>query len=316
MHFWDITQNEKGSLDDFHSRAENIMASLDTLGPFVDERIFSIDIDAKKTGQQFAFHLDYETKIYRQKALASLIRDTVEYFALTHEEFEEFRERGDIASARKKAWGRISKARKDKKGDYGELLLFLLLYFRMAERPERFVTKVRLRSSRGEQIKGFDCAHFTIEEDKPCLWLGEAKFHQNFSGALTSALESLHDHCKPNYLKNELAILGSNIEANHGITQEMCKKLDNLLNKGRSIDKIKFKVPVLLTYDSATVQRHKAITEKFSDELLAELADHLKTIGERNIKLPQNFTLLFLFVPFDKVATLKTDLEKIEEAME
>jgi len=128
------------------------MSWIETIEPYVEELIFAIDVDAKRTGARFAFHLDYETKTYRQKALAGLIRDSVEYFALTHKEFEEFRQRGDFLAARRKAWGRISTARKDKKGDYGELLLFLLLYFRLGERPERFVTKVRLRSSRGDQI--------------------------------------------------------------------------------------------------------------------------------------------------------------------
>src|ERR1035437_2376201 len=143
------------------------MAQIETLRPFVEQLIFGIDVDAKRSGSRFGFHLDYETKIYREKALAGLIRDSVEYFALTHEEFEEFIQKGDLISARRKAWGRISTANKNKKGDYGELLLFLLLHFRLAERPERFVTKVRLRSARGDQIKGFDCAHFTIENDEP-----------------------------------------------------------------------------------------------------------------------------------------------------
>jgi hypothetical protein len=94
------------------------MARIETLKPFVEQLIFGIDVDAKRSGSRYGFHLDYETKIYREKALAGLIRDSVEYFALTHEEFEEFIQKGDLISARRKAWGRISTAHKNKKGDW------------------------------------------------------------------------------------------------------------------------------------------------------------------------------------------------------
>jgi len=292
------------------------MARIETLKPFVEQLIFGIDVDAKRSGSRFGFHLDYDTKTYREKALAGLIRDSVEYFALTHEEFEEYIQKGDLISARRKAWGRISTAHKNKKGDYGELLLFLLLHFRLAERPERFVTKVRLRSARGDQIKGFDCAHFTIENDELCLWLGEAKFHQSFSTAISGAFDSLEEHGKANYLKNEIRILGANIEANHGITPAMHKKLDHILNKGCSLDKMRFKIPVLLTYDSPAVQKHQEICQGFLDDLSKELNAHLDTLAARKINLPSNFTLLFLLMPFHTVATIKSELEKIEKAME
>src|SRR4051812_13685033 len=122
-------------------------ASIDALAPFMEELVFAFDVGVERRDNHFCFHLDYENAVYREQDLVRLIRDSVEYFALTHEEFEEFRKAGDLPSARRIAWSRISTARKDKKGDYGELLLFLLLTFKMSQRVPRFVTKVRLRSS-------------------------------------------------------------------------------------------------------------------------------------------------------------------------
>ncbi|MGD1087999.1 MAG: hypothetical protein ABR955_04655 [Verrucomicrobiota bacterium] len=77
------------------------MARIETLKPYVEQLIFGIDVDAKRSGSRFAFHLDYDSKTYREKALAALIRDSVEYFALTHEEFEDFILKGDLISARR-----------------------------------------------------------------------------------------------------------------------------------------------------------------------------------------------------------------------
>jgi Cap4 SAVED domain len=163
---------------------------------------FSYDKYLKRT-----FHLDYEAKTYRQKDLVGLIRDTVPYFSLTEEEFK------DLESIEKSrtAWRRISDARKDKKGDYGELLLYLILlvYYDSA----KFVTKVRLRSSAKMQVNGFDCAHFTIEDDEPILWLGESKFHQSFSTALTDSIKSLNEHCNVLFTSDEISILKPNIES-------------------------------------------------------------------------------------------------------
>lgn len=291
------------------------MPSIDKLKPFVDEVIFTFNVGAQRSDTSACFHLDYCSGIYREKDFTKLLRDSIEYFALTHDEFEEFRATGDIVKARRIAWSRISTARKDKKGDYGELLLFLLLCFKMPDHVPRFVTKVRLRSSRGEQIKGFDCAHVTLESNQLCLWLGEAKFHQSISTGISSAMRSLKEHSKTDYLTNELRILGANCEANHGINERISSELDAALNKGRSLDRINFKIPILLTYDSACVASNTSVCEHFRDQLKTEIQGHLQNIESKNWDLPSNFSLLFCLMPLHTVAKIKSDLEKIEEAM-
>jgi len=292
------------------------MPSLDSLEPFVEELIFSFDVGAQRAGTHFCFHLDYQDTTYREKALVGLLRDSIEYFALTHEEFEQFREAGDLVSARRVAWSRISNARKDKKGDYGELLLFLILTFKMPVRVPRFVTKVRLRSSRGDQIKGFDCAHVTFESGQLYLWLGEAKFHKSIGAAIASAMKSLAEHCSGDYLSNELKILGANCEANHGIDETLQRELDAALNKGRSLDRLKFRIPILLTYDSPCVAGNATLCDAFRTQLTAELNAHFASLEGRAGNIPDNFSLLFCLIPFRMVADVKSALEKIEEAMQ
>lgn len=290
-------------------------ASIDSLAPFVEELIFKFDVGVTHSKDHFCFHLDYEQKTYREDELVRLIRDSVEYFALTHEEFERFRAEGNLVEARRVAWSRISTARKDKKGDYGELLLFLLLTHRMPERIPRFVTKVRLRSSRGDQIKGFDCAHCTLENGTLFLWLGEAKFHQNMSGAIGSALGSLTEHWQAEYLTNEIRILAANIEANHGLDQSILEELSRALSKGRSIDRLHFKIPILLTYDSKTISDHSTICNAFKQALKAEFDNHFKSLSTKFTGAPPNFSLLFLLMPLARVAEIKSKLEIIEGAL-
>ncbi|MBH3434869.1 DUF1837 domain-containing protein [Pseudomonas citronellolis] len=291
------------------------MQSINNLKDYVENQIFKIDTNNLNTEDIQKLHLDYDSTGYRQKDLAKLLVDAVEYFALTPEEFESFTKSGNIIEGRRRAWSRISDARKDKKGDFGELLLFLALYFFYPSKsPERFVTKVRLRSSAREQIKGFDCAHFTIENNEACLWLGEAKFHKNLSGAITDAFKSISEHVKPEYLKSELKILGSNIEANNGISAPHLQKLKSLF-KGKSIDKIKIKIPILITYDSATVKNNTSVCEDFINELKSGLNTKLKNIKAKEPKLPSNISLCFILFPFKSVAEVKDYLEKVEDLL-
>lgn len=246
----------------------------------------------------------------------ALIRDSVEYFALTHDEFEKFRSEGNTVAGRRLAWTRISDAKKNQKGDYGELLLFLLLSFKLPNRIPRFVTKVRLRSSCGEQIKGFDCAHVTLEDGQICLWLGESKFHSNLSNAISSAIGSLEKHWEEGYLSKELKILGGNCEANYGIDDRIQNELKAVLNGGRSLDRIHFKIPVLLTYDSQCIQDNIAIDQKFKDQLSLELERHFSSIETRFPKeIPPNFYLMFFLMPLRLVKDIQDSLEKIEEVM-
>ena len=179
------------------------------------------------------FTLNYERGIYRQDDLVGLIRDTVKYFALTKDELREL----DASEQNRRAYTRISDANREKKGDYGELLLFLIL--EMFYDVPKFVTKARLRSTTRDQIKGFDCAHFSIERQNVILWLGEAKFYQDFSKAINGAFESLNKHLKDStYIKRQLKLLGGEIEINRTLERKTYSLLKSYVDGGRSLDKV------------------------------------------------------------------------------
>ncbi len=266
-----------------------------------------IKLDNFERWKKKAFHLDYHNNIYRQSEIANIVKDAMPHFALTEEELNDFISTKDLGEANREAWSRISTARKDKKGDYGELLLYLIL--EIFYPSKKFVTKVRLRSSRKEQIKGFDCAHFTIENDEVYLWLGEAKFHQSFSTALTDSISSIIEHCQPQYLKDEMSILKSNIEINKKFNEY--EKLEEIF-LGKSLDKIKFKIPILLTYDSNQVSNFTDINDDFKETFEKEFRDKFQTIEKKVINLKSQFELIFLIIPFESVKLLKDKLELIE----
>jgi len=272
---------------------------------------FELSHEHVKT-EKIGMTLNYEGGKYRQAELVRIIRESVVHFALTKNELKKYKEDDDFGEMQRKAWERISKAHKNSKGDYGELLLFIILSIFFP--TEKFVTKVRLRSSTKDQIKGFDCAHFSIEEDNVVLWLGEAKFHQNFSGAVTDAIKSIHEHNEIDYLKDEISILSSNIELNE--TFKDYEKINNILNGGVTLDKIKIRIPVLLTYDCNIIPKYGNLEDAlFIEEMKIEFLKKYKNVDKHDLTLKPNIEVMFIVVPFDSVANIKTELEKLEVAM-
>ena len=256
-----------------------------------------------------SFHLDFESETYRQSELIKLIRDTVIYFALTKDELSKINSES-FSQFQTRAWKRISDRPKEKKGDYGELLLFLILEVFYPAR--KLITKVRLRSSFGDEIKGYDCAHFSIDEKADiCLWLGEAKFHQDFSSAIFKAVESLNEHITDKAIKDELSILeGNNCE----IEEETRAKIEEYLNSGLSLDKMKFKIPILLTYDCEIVKNHSNICDAFIQEIKEDLEKKYSIIDKKKISLKPNIELHFIIFPLESVKEIKEELENIEKA--
>jgi len=283
----------------------------------IENQIFKFEADlSSKKENDSPFTLDYEAGRYRQNELAGLIRDSVPYFALTASEIESI----DKSEWNKKSFTRISDANMNSKGDYGELLLFLILstFYNVP----KFVTKARLRSTTREQIKGFDCAHFSVKDKKITLWLGEAKFHKNISGAVSSAFSSITEHLSdPERIKSELKILGGEIEINKSINQDDYDQLAKYVSGGKSLDKIDIAVPVLITYDSVCIKNHcntpsaNIDCNEFKEELTKEFETHFLRIHNKNWPSQKNIKIVFFLLPLESVSELKKSIDSIETAM-
>lgn len=262
------------------------------------------------------FHLNYESERYRQDALVGLIQDAIPSFALTHSEYVKYLQERAVSDLNRSSINRISTAHKNAKGDYGELLLFLIL--EAFESAPKFVTKVKLRSTKKDQIKGYDCAHFTIdEEDNVTLWLGEAKFHSSIYGAVDDAIESLNDHMQDDYIRNELDILHDNIEVNSLLDQHYYDVLEPYLRRSKSLDDVKINVPVLLTYDSKVIKKSKShLGEDFAEAMNKEIATYSKSqLKDKAWPKHASVSISFYLFPLESVAYIKQKLAEIENAL-
>ncbi|MCO6173650.1 DUF1837 domain-containing protein [Flavobacterium sp. NRK F10] len=269
---------------------------------------FSLQIEKGKW-EHVPLHLNYEDGKYRQSEIKNIIRDALPHFALTPLEYEEYTSSGDDGEKLRLAWSRISKRNKYSKGDYGELLLFLIL--KVFFKSEKLVTKVKLKTG-NQEVYGYDCAHFTIENDQPILWLGESKFYNNFSNALNKAFESLEEHCKMSYTKNEFSFLEPHIELNKDFPYY--QEIKNKLKLIQSFDEIKVKVPVFITYDCDIIKNHKQTkSQEFINEFKKEFEEKKDAIEKKALNLKSNFELIFILLPFETVSEIKDQIDLLEK---
>lgn len=282
----------------------------------ITNQIFKFDLEITGASLSDAvFTLDFERGTYRQSELVGLIRDIAPYFALTEQELSDLQD----SERYRTAFTRISNDDASRKGDYGELMLFAILTL-FYDAP-KFVTKARLRSSSGGQIKGFDCAHFSEIDGEVQLWLGEAKFYKNFTAALASAYQSINDHLiNESAIRNELKILGGNVEINQALQPQIYDKLQEYTNGAMSLDLVPIKVPVLITYDSDYIVSCNGVptdirSDQFRNSLLGEVNAHFSKITQKSWPTYDNISLVFILMPLHSVDQLKSDLAVVERAM-
>jgi hypothetical protein len=267
---------------------------------------FSAPINSGKW-EQFPIHLNYESGKYRQGELRRIIFDALPHFALTPDEFEEYlREPGEQYRL---AWSRISTRHKYSKGDYGELMLFLIL--KVFFESDKLITKIKLKTG-NQEVYGYDCAHFTYDNDQPVLWLGESKFHANFSNAITQAFDSLKEHCEVDFTKSEFSFLEPHIELNS--SSPYFRKLKVILKNIPSFDEIKIKVPVFITYSSKDVTSYTDhLSPEFIDAFQKDFDKKYAQINKKTLTTTANFELIFILLPLETVKELKDELDVVEK---
>lgn len=278
----------------------------------VKKLIFKFSIPfTKGKWEHVPLHLNYSSGKYRQDELKNIIQDALPHFALTPNEFEEYLKTKDHGEIRRKSWDRISKRNKSNKGDYGEILLFLIL--EIFFESQKFVTKVKLKTG-NQEVNGYDCAHFTIENEKPIFWLGESKFYSDFSSAISSAFKSLKEHCNEDFTVNEFSFLAPNIEINKDFPY--FEKISNLINNIESFDEILIRVPVFITYDCNLITNHESDkTPEFLDDFKEEFQNKINSIENRSLELNSNFELIFIILPLESVKKIKEQMDYLEQAI-
>lgn len=231
--------------------------------PFLELRVHELELAPTLSG----LCAGYEDGAWRASGLAQSMCEWLTDWALTPS--EHLRIKGPTAAQmiRKAAQRVYNTENYRNRGEVGELLMHIALQEVFDTEP--VVSKMYFKDAANDVVKGFDCVHVLAVDGDLELWLGEAKFYGDPKDALRAAAASVSEHLRANYLREEFAMISDKIDTEW----EGRERLLALLHRNTSLDKVfrRLRVPILVTYDSPMVQRHRAIDDPYPEEFAKEV---------------------------------------------
>lgn len=244
----------------------------------------------------------YDGGTWRYKELAECLFDWLPEFALKYSDLADMNFANSRRLLKKAAQTVFTTDKYQKRGEFGELLLHVLIREIFDSQPA--ISKIFYKSSTNETVKGFDAVHVVQSGEDLELWLGEVKFYKTLSSAIREVVAELELHTDRDYLRNEFMLIESKIDSNW----EHAEKLRKLISQRTPLDTV-FKnacIPVMLTYESKTTLSHKEICDEFREALTAEIEDGYSAFSKNN--LPDLRIHLFL-VPLGEKELLTKELQ-------
>ena len=131
----------------------------------------------------------------------------------------------------------------NKRGEFGELLLHLILRDFHGTIP--LISKAYFKDSSGIPAHGFDSVHISPTEQ--ILWLGESKFYSDSKQGVSALIDDIKTHFIKDYLDEQILIIKKNLECNN-IPQrdEWIATLNNASKLSERLNMIN--IPLLCTY--------------------------------------------------------------------
>jgi len=230
---------------------------------FLEVRARKIDVSPSL----FALCVGYESGEWRARQLVAHMMEWLPDFALTYEERRSFGTQNAVRRMRKAAKTIYKTEKFAKRGEFGELLLHIAI--RQIFETVPAVSKIYYKDSSNDTVKGFDAVHVVVTPSNLELWLGEAKFYDNISRAITDVVKELDAHTGTGFLRDEFIAITNKIDTRW----PHADRLKKLIDPNTSIDGIfdAVCIPVLLTYDSPTVAGHDSVCAKYVEEFKTEV---------------------------------------------
>lgn len=274
-------------------------SGLDMPKPFLEVVVHELQDEPSLT----ALCVCYELGLWRYEAFAKHLFEWLPEFALSWPERQTFKDSTSVELLRRAAAVVYESEKYEKRGEFGELILHAIV--RQVFQSEPAISKIFFKDSVNITVKGFDAVHVVAAGDDLELWLGEAKFYNDISKAISAVVAELEEHLHADYLRTEFSLIVNKLPDGWQHTQS----IKALLHPNTSLDMV-FKsitVPVLLTYDSPTVASHSVHENKYAEEFEAEVRKHWATFAAK--ELPTNVRIRLLLLPLYEKATLLKQLD-------
>lgn len=268
--------------------------------PFLEVRVKELEL---RPGL-LAVCAGYELDKWRAARLAAHMIQWLPDFVLRDSERRGLRAENAVELIASAAHAVYSSEKYQRRGEAGELLLHIILRQVFGTTPA--ISKLFFKDSSNDTVKGFDSVHVTSANGELELWLGEVKFYDDIASAIRDVVQELEEHSQADYLRREFAAIVNKIDP----ASPMSARLKALLDPNTSLDQVfsRLCVPVLLTYDSATIAAHTKVTTDFTTAFEVEVKKHHATFSGK--QLPAELRIHLLLLPLHRKADLLAEFDK------
>lgn len=245
----------------------------------------------------------FESRQWRKDQLVNYLFEYLPEFALTYSELGNLTSENMVAKMRQVAASIYQSEKFKNRGEFGELLLHAIIREMYDTIPA--ISKIYYKDGPNETVKGFDAVHVIVTDKALELWLGEVKFYNNISNAISDVIEELNQHIKTRYVRNEFIAITNKIDTEW----PHANILKTLLHPNTSLDDVFSNtcIPVLLTYDSSVLTRYDNKCDEYIQEISEEFQRFHKKFCDKLGEFPLTIHL-FLF-PLNTKAELINSLE-------
>ncbi len=260
--------------------------------PFWEVRAHDVSSDKGFSG----LCVGYERGQWRYAAFSDYVMEWLPEFCLNSKERKELSHDSAVKSLRKAANLVYQTEKYAKRGEFGELFLHAAIRCVFNSLPA--ISKLYYESSANNTVKGFDCVHIVGPIENLELWLGEVKFYKDISSAIRDVVTEIDAHLEADFLRKEFVLIGNKLDEDDPYTANV----QQLISERTSLDNI-FKrvcVPVLLTYESATILQHDSVCEEYVSAFCEEGQRYFETFCSKIGDIPPVRFHLFLLPLYDK----------------
>lgn len=192
----------------------------------------------------------------------------------------------------------------DQTGEAGEMLLYFLIESILD--AVQVVSKMELKTNPKKEINGSDGIHmkWCNDDDVADIYFGEAKIHQDLSGALSSAFKSISSFHDDKMYKHELLMVTKHFKyANEKVQNEV----STLIVRGELSSNVRINHACLIGYNwkeykDLVISRQKNIRNNFIEMFGKDSVRIVKLLSNRfNAFDKKHLKFDFFFLPFTNV---------------
>lgn len=205
------------------------------------------------------------------------------------------------------AYEELQRSSTAKRGEFGELLLHLIL--REFKHTIPLISKVYFKDSTGVPAHGFDAVH--VSNDEKIMWLGESKLYDDSKQGIKELISDLSSHVQTDYLNDQFAIIKKNLENNSIPNRD--KWIDIIANCTKLGDKLNIiNIPLLCTYTHDIYKRYSNMNlpeaVKYHELNVRELKKYFDK--QNKIPLRNRVNIILMLFPVNDKNELVVNLHK------